>query len=108
MSHTFSWPRSMLLAGVVTVGITAAWFVAVIWLTTVAEHSAYNSGDAFEQLYVRLDGEPVIVTQGRAGVNQEVLSRDREPTAGNAYQVLHPNYLSLPADKSLVSSSDWT
>lgn len=108
MSSACSSLRPMLLAAVVAFGITAAWFVASVWVFSIAEQSRITRGD-YEQLYVRLDGVPVIVKLAANGMQQQVLSLDREPTVGDMYQILHPTYVgpSRP-EASLVSSSVWT
>lgn len=107
MSQRTSLQRSMLLAAMVSLGIITVWCTVFAWLATLAERSTYTSG-AYEQLYVRLDGEPVIVRQINGGMSQEVVSLEREPTAGDIYQILHPSYVPPHSDKSTVSGSDWT
>jgi hypothetical protein len=108
MNSSYSSLRSMLLAAVVAFGITTVWFVLVIWLFSMTEQSQVALGN-YEQLYVRLDGVPVIVKQTNGGQSRQVLSLDRQPTTGDVYQILYPAYVS-PAGSgpSLVSSRDWT
>lgn len=108
MSPPLSSLRSMLLAAVVAFGITTVWFIAAVWVFSIVEQSRVARGD-YEQLYVRVDGEPVIVKQALNGTGRQVLSLDREPTAGDAYQILYPMHVPPPgAGPSLISSRDWT
>jgi hypothetical protein len=108
MSAAFSSARSLLLAAIVALGITAAWFTVVVWIFSLAEQSRVRQGN-YEQLYVRVDGVPVIVRQGANGSQQQVLSLDREPTTGDTYQLLYPSYVAARSDQpSVVSSRQWT
>src|SRR5256885_16730827 len=98
MSQRSSLQRSMLLAAMVSLGIITVWCSIFAWLATLAERSAYTSG-AYEQLCVRLDGEPIIVRQINGGMSREVLSLERQPTTGDIYQILYPSYLPPHSDK---------
>lgn len=85
--------RSFLLAAVIALGIAATWFVVLAWTGAMIQVSTIRQAES-EQILVQLDGEPVILRRiGLSGVQQEVLSLEREPTSGDAYQVLYPSYL---------------
>lgn len=108
MSASHNSLRSMLLVSVVAFGITAAWFVLVVWLFSSTEQSGITIGE-YEQLYVRLDGVPVIAKQSRNGARHELLTLDRQPAEGDTYQILPPSYVSPQAKgASYVSSRDWS
>ena len=108
MQASSSLMRSIGLAAVVALGIAAAWFTVAAFIIGATEQSAYSRGD-YEQLYVRLDGEPVILKQtGLRSTSQQMLSLDRKPTAGDVYQILHPAYVGIPQSTSYVVPNDWT
>ncbi|HEX5105496.1 MAG TPA: hypothetical protein VFV87_16875 [Pirellulaceae bacterium] len=98
----------MLLAAVVAFGLTTVWFVLVAWLFMLMEQSRIDF-DHYEQLYVRLDGVPVIAKGARSGARHELLTLDRQPAKGDTYQILSPAYVAPPAKgASYVSSRDWS
>ena len=108
MQASSSLMRSIGLASIVACGIATAWFTAAAFVIGATEQSAYTHGD-FEQLYVRLDGEPVILKQtGLRGTSQQMLSLDRKPTAGDSYQVLHLSYINPPHSADYMVPRDWT
>lgn len=88
--------QQVLLAFVVAVGLVMAWTVVVFWTEGMIEQTSQSQ--PVETLNVRYDGEPVIVRY-ESGVNpavRQLLTLDRQATAGNAQQVLHPQYLQAP------------
>jgi hypothetical protein len=103
---TSSW-RSQLLAAFVALGLTAVWFFVAAIVFSIGERSLIGRGE-YEQLYVRIDGEPVIVRLAQTGRTQQVQTLDRQPTAGDAYQILYPAYIPGTSRQPLKTSLDWT
>jgi hypothetical protein len=101
--------RAVIAALVVAIGVGVAWAVALLWLDT-AEDSLLSSGDrVYENLYVAVDGTPVIGVESNALVNTVAVSRrtldgkswpvDYEYWLGSAYlgpRNLVPRLIELP------------
>ncbi|WP_254513340.1 hypothetical protein [Anatilimnocola floriformis] len=99
--------RTLLLAAVVAAGLSGVWFMLVTTLISIVERSGPPTD--FEQITVRADGEPVILKQNSTGVQQQLLTLDRQPTAGNIYQILHLSHLPLPGREMVEPAGrDWS
>jgi len=92
MLKTESLLRSLALAAVVACGVAIAWAMLVVWCVSLGEQTA-ASRNAVEQLYVRLDGVPVIVRYSQGSyTSQQTLTLDGQATRGTQGDLLYPQY----------------
>lgn len=99
--------RELLVAIVVALGISVAWSLLASWVLSALLDP--NSGTPIEQVYLRHDGEPVILhyEQGYRDPSPAVLSIDHEPIADQTTRnLIGANYLGNE-DSMLPSGSDW-
>lgn len=103
--------RAVLAALVVAIGIGAAWAVALRWLDSLEDSLLWSRDQVYEDIYVAVDGTPVIGVQSSALVNTVTLSRrtldgkswpvDYEHWLGGAYlgpRNLPPALIELPLE----------
>lgn len=97
--------RQLLLTLVVAAGILAAWAVAFMWLAEIAETTG-GTRRAIESLYMRYDGEPVIMQypSGSYPATHQLLTLDRQPAGGNSQQVIYPQYLQAPPQSRSIAT----
>jgi hypothetical protein len=94
--------RSLSLNLLVAAGIAAGWCGVALWTIALAMQ-AILSGQTYEMVYVRLDGEPLIYRYGGRVVGGfEMLSLDRQPLSASNDQLLYGGYMQ-PEFKSFMT-----
>lgn len=92
MNKTLPLVRSMLITGVVAVGIAGAWFMLASWFEGVIE-SALQGRRPFENVYLTVNGEPVMVRamNGNTQTTEKILSLTGEPLKLTSQDLLYLN-----------------
>src|SRR5688572_10907503 len=99
MSPSISVGRPIMVAFVVALGIAVAWCFAVLWgMITVTQASRTQA--EYEMVYVRVDGQPLILSNTRnsasGNVTQQVLTLEGEPDDTDQQLMLYPSYMGVP------------
>jgi hypothetical protein len=90
-SMPLSW--ALIITAVVAIGIAAAWGAGSAWILAFV-HQARGTGDAYENIYTSVDGEPVIVRMTRnSQATERVLTLTGEEKKLTTQDLLHPQYV---------------
>lgn len=108
MSQSSSFPRTLLLAAVVAVGVAAFWYTAVTWTSNTARQ-AFRTPKPYENIHVTVAGEPVIVrtSDGSTQNTEQILSLDRQPVAVASQDVLYPTPLNAETHPNYAYMPQW-
>jgi hypothetical protein len=89
MSKTLPLSRSLLITGFVAIGIAAAWYMAEQWLSNIVT-SALQNRDPYENIYLTVAGEPVLVRTSSGGqTTEKILSLSGDPLNLSSQDLLY-------------------
>jgi hypothetical protein len=89
MSKPLPLGRSLLLSLVLALGVACAWGAAMLWIVSAANSAGRGT---YEILYLRRDGEPVILRYVD-DVSRGVFTLDGEPVKADVNNLLYPHYV---------------
>jgi hypothetical protein len=96
MTNTISLGWRLLLSLIVAIGIAVAWGFVMVWLGGLIDNATAAS-DSYEQFYVTVDGEPVILRMSaRASAQEQVLTLAGQPKQVSSQDLLHASYVPGP------------
>ena len=107
MPKTTPLGRSLLVTGFVAVGVAAAWCMLAGWFMGVIE-SALQSREPYENVYMTVDGMPVLVRTSSSGqTTEKILTLDGEPTSLISQDLLHPQAVAAAERPRIVRPPNW-
>src|SRR6478752_3073596 len=97
MNKTLPLSRSLLISGLVAIGIASAWFMLAVWMVGVAESVAFKR-TSYENIYTTVSGEPVLArtTSGNLQTTEKILSLSGEPVNVTSQDLLYPQTVDGP------------
>jgi len=97
MNTTLPLSRSLLISGLVAIGIASAWFMLAVWMVGVAESVAFKR-TSYENIYTTVSGEPVLArtTSGNLQTTEKILSLAGEPVNVTSQDLLYPQTVDGP------------
>jgi len=97
----------LLVTGLVAVGVAAAWCMLASWFVGVVE-SALESREPYENVYMTVDGTPVIVRTSSSGqTTEQILTIDGEPTKLISQDLLHAAAIAGPDSGHVARALEW-
>lgn len=103
MSNPLPLGRSLLLSLVLALGVACAWGAAMLWIVVMATS---DTSATIEQLYLRRDGEPVILRYVD-GVSRGFFTLDGKMTEADRQALLYSNFVQNDFPNAARFNAGW-